>query len=198
MCLTLNVKNLFNPKGGCMKKLLVLAMVLSMATIASAGLTVSITGPSQVDYGATAVFTLSYAGDIPILGSDVDLVPSVGTVGGGVIVIPVASPARTAALDILGANVITGDYQIGVMNDNSSTDLGSPIATFVYTAPLSGVGGAGASITLVENSFLDLTWSVVSGAVLENANFTLGTLVPEPITMTLLGLGGLFLRRRSK
>ena len=58
MCLR-TLKILLNPKGGCMKKLLVLALVLSMATMASAALVIGTSTNGPLAAGETAALTIS-------------------------------------------------------------------------------------------------------------------------------------------
>ncbi len=187
MCITLNVKNMFNPKGGCMKKLLVLALVLSMATMANAALTFTISGPDTLAQGAVGTYTVSYTGGTT-LGTDFDIVSDLGTIGGGIII----TTNRDVSLDYVGINSATPNYEVVILNDVAATDLGSPLFSFTLTAPM--VSGT-ATISLVENSVLALDWSQIMDSVYVSKTVLV---TPEPITMTLLGLGGLFLRRRSK
>jgi len=174
-----------------MKKLLVLALVLSMATMASAALTVSISGPTQVLPLSVNTYTIGYSGDV-LGGFDIDIITDVGAqpfgIGGGVI----TAVNRDTGADSVGINSATGNYEITAESFTMATpvDMGSPLATFTFAAPASGE----VKISLIENAFLSIAAEQMFGAQLNGIT----VLVPEPMTMTLLGLGGLFLRRRSK
>jgi hypothetical protein len=171
-----------------MKKLLVLALVLSMASLASAALTLSISGPDSLMVGTQGTYTISYTGGT-ILASDVDITADIGTIGGGVII----TTNRDEALDLVRVNPLSGYYQIAITNDLVGTDLGSPTASFVFTAP--GTTGT-AHLALSDNGQIDLDWVVLGNAVMGGKSVTI-TPTPEPMTLALLGLGGLFIRRRS-
>ena len=169
-----------------MKKLLVLALVLSVATMANAALQLTITGPSELATGATGTYTVGYGGDA-ILGSDVDVTGTLGTIGGGLAI----TSNRDAALDYFGINVASPNYECAIINDLAGTDMGSPLYSFTFTA---GTVAGWATIALNDNAQLGLDWNtIVSTMPAVQVHIT-----PEPITMALLGLGGLFLRRRSK
>jgi hypothetical protein len=177
-----------------MKKLLVLALVLSMATLANAALTLTISGPDTLAVGATGTYTVSYSG-ATILGSDVDIVSDLGTIGGGVAI----TTNRDAGLDLIGPNPQGGNYEIAVINDVAATDFGAPFQLYSFTLSTTGVAaGSVAHISLIDNAQLDLDWDQIMGGAMGTKAVTIGSTIPEPITMTLLGLGGLFLRRRSK
>lgn len=172
-----------------MKKLLVLALVLSMATIANAGLTLTISGPTQLALGATGTYTVGYTGYNTLASYDVDILSTIGTVGGGVGITTNTDSATT----YFGADSLTGYYEATMYNDVALTDLGSPLFSFTLTAP-STTGTA--TISFLENSFIDTTNTPLDygTTVLPTLNVQI---VPEPMTMGLLGLGGLFLRRRK-
>jgi hypothetical protein len=169
-----------------MKKLLVLVLVLSMASMASATLTLSISGPDSLVIGTQGTYTISYTGGT-ILASDVDISADKGTIGGGVII----TTNKDGALDLVRVNPLSGKYQIAITNDLVGTDLGSPTASFVFTAPMTT---GTALLTLGDNGQIDLDWVVLGDAVMGSKSVLI---TPEPMTMMLLGLGGLFLRRRS-
>jgi hypothetical protein len=174
-----------------MKKLLVLALVLSVATMANAALTLTISGPTELLAGASATYTVGYSG-AAILSSDNDIVADFGTVGGGVIL----TANRDSALDVIQISPVTSNYQIAITNDILGTDMGAPLFSFVFTAPATVPAGNYAHLALLDNgATCDLQWNVITDAVMPNAAVHI---TPEPITMALLGLGGLFLRRRSK
>ena len=172
-----------------MKRIIVVLMILSMATTVNAALTLTISWPSHLEPGESMTFTVGYSG-AAILAADVDIVCTVGAgvISNGVIL----TTNRDTALDIVGINPVSGNYEMAIMNDILGTDLGSPLFSFQWTAP-SNYGAM--TISLIENSFIGLDWELITGAVMPTLNVTT---IPEPMTMGLLGLGGLFLRRRSK
>ena len=53
------LKTLLNPKGGCMKKLLVLALVLSMASMASAGFSLTAASTALTAVGVSTTLSVS-------------------------------------------------------------------------------------------------------------------------------------------
>jgi len=173
-----------------MKKLLVLALVLGMATMANAALTVTITGPTSLDPGATGTYLISKSGG-DALSADVDVVANVGTqvygIGGGV-VLPTNADS---ALNWTAPNTTSGNYELACMDDITGLDLGTNLFNFTWTAPM--MGGT-YTISMIENSFIDLAWEPITGNTLVGIDVLV---IPEPMTMALLGLGGLFLRRRK-
>ena len=176
-----------------MKKLLILVMVLAMASFANATL-VSISGPSTLDEDATATYTVSYSGTPTLGAADIDAVADLatkGTLSGGAVV----ATARDTNYDWVGTPMGSNSngYELSALLIAAPTPLGSPLFTFVLTA----TGNVGDIITLSmsENGFYDATAELVQivGVTLSGLNVTI---TPEPMTIALLGLGGLLLRRR--
>jgi len=172
-----------------MKKLLVLVMVLAMASFASAALTLTISGPTELAYGAQGTYTVSYSGD-SLSGVDMDIVSNAGTqagmwnISGGVLL---ATP-RVTSYDWTAKNTSTGNYEITMFNEFTGA-LTSPLFSFVFTAPAAGTS---ATISTIDNGSFLLNMDSASF----NPPSMQVSLVPEPVTIALLGLGGLFLRRR--
>ena len=180
-----------------MKKLLVVLMVLSIATVANAGLQIS---------GAPATMTPSDTVNLSIVGTGV------------------TNPFFDAYLVVQGPATLTGgnlDYTYGfsawglytdddtyvpwmqgIYNDNTIAQVGD--ITFAdTTVPPAAVTG-----TLLDSLILHcdgpgpVTLSLVTmngdGSAIDTTWDTKTILqTPEPMTMGLLGLGGLFLRRRK-
>ncbi|MGA2071701.1 MAG: PEP-CTERM sorting domain-containing protein, partial [Sedimentisphaerales bacterium] len=94
--------------------------------------------------------------------------------------------------DWTATNPISGNYEVTIVNDIRATDLGSPLFSFQLTAP-NAVGVA--HISLIENAFFNDNWEAISPDSMPTMTVTIS--VPEPMTLGLLGLGGLFLRRRK-
>jgi len=161
-------------------------MVLSVATLANAALTLTISGPTALGYNQVSTYTVSYSG-AAILGADVDIVVDYGTIGSGVIL----TTNRDAPLDFAGINPASGNYEVAIINDVAATDLGSPLFSFQVTSPM--IYGV-QTISLIENSFFDLEWNFIDISTSMPSKTIV--LIPEPVTIGLLGLGGLFLRRR--
>ena len=158
-----------------MKKLVVLAMICAMASLASAGL----------------VYTLN---GVAIEGDTIDIA-DLGTLG---VNTDIAASGYTIELSITGAG--TFDYS-GItwaslmMGNGPVAGTDTPVSArltgsnFMPYGPgewFSGLAIVGAQIGDV------ITFDDQMG--LDDASFTI---VPEPMTMALLGLGGLFIRRRK-
>jgi len=186
-----------------MKKLLVLALVLSIATIANAQLTITLTGPSSLAKGAVGTYTVGYSmagaftggaagDDLALVGSDTDITGTLGTIGGGAFL---TTNIDTAVVSFIQtSSTITSNYRVALMNDVVDTDMGSPLFKFTYTAGM--VGGTGV-IKILENAFIDTAFDQITGEDLAAMPQMNVTITPEPMTLGLLAIGGLFLRRRK-
>lgn len=178
-----------------MKRVIVFLIVLSMATMANAALQLTISGPTSLAINAVSTYTVGYTmtglANDNLVAADVDIVCTIGTIGGGVIL----TTNRDTLLDWTAPDELNGNYEVSIVNDIRGTDLGSPLFSFQYTAPAIVGGGY---ISLLENSFYDTDWNQITGADLILPSIRQVLIgIPEPITFGLLGLGGLFLRRRK-
>ena len=187
-----------------MKKLLVLVMVLAMASMAAAAISVEmvwdgVTG-STVTASAGASLTINFIDNDPVA-ADAELVGYAGfsnfqvTVSSGVYVstsftmegpyMPTLSPWNTNFPPVV-SSAVSGDGFIVTLNGlYASPPLGPP-------DPESGIM-ASVTLTVVGNGTVEVTGGNFDAVT------DLGTLniVPEPITVALLALGGLFIRRRK-
>ena len=159
-----------------MKKLLVLSLVLSVASLATAG--------------------MSLSGDVSgLVGEDLTIqVLVTDEIPGGGVASTIWFGLNDAALDIVSAQVEPLAGSSAVMVDYS--------ADWQYlnwpTSPLLGSYGDGVWATFVVEGLAEGTYSVqVQDNNYDTQDTATVTIVPEPMTMALLGLGGLLIRRKK-
>ena len=174
-----------------MKKLFVLILLPVMASLASA--TLILEAPDDVNPGES--FSVTVRG----LASDVLWPAQSGTqVNGGVEASIAADDTILHFGTVAAGSTITGtttapdiqhyidygsyDYNIVSPGGIDGITADGLWVTINFTA---GAGGQEYTFTRLDNSFAP------------TANQITTTVIPEPMTMTLLGLGGLFLRRRK-
>ena len=181
-----------------MKKLAVLALVLSMAAMASAALQIDTSEMGPIIPGETV--TLSISTD-SIMGF------GLGDWNGAALVVDTSKAAISG-----GVSAQPIEPGIAVFAD-AAVDLGFVVPTFPvengvgFTFTFTGANIPAGSqlvndITLtLGNYWGEITVTLWGSQDYENfeslASFTIYQ-IPEPMTFGLLGLGGLFLRRRSK
>lgn len=169
-----------------MKKLVVLALVLAVASLANAAytLTVSGAGNNVLSIGTTADIVAAggsemyYALLVPTGALDVSaasIVPS----GTGF-----AIDTNAGAGDVITTGALSGIWG-GIFTTGGAIPAGALINGITYTG-----GQTTAELHVIDVSPTDQSWSL--GNTIASAQVG----VPEPITMVLLGLGGLFLRKK--
>jgi len=176
-----------------MKKLLALILVLGMASLAGAGLQTLVPGLDvDVDTDAKTITFIAPAAAATDGGSVIGLglgvmVPDAGAIGF------VSTAFGTGGEGMPGADLgypegswaaysgvnLTGNGNIGVLAVFSYA--GDPTKVDLFNEEMIGLGNS-------EVSFRD-------GSTVSLAGMSI--IIPEPATMALLGLGGLFLRRRK-
>ena len=200
-----------------MKKLLILTLVLGMASVSQAA-SVGFQIGGATEYAATAgeVITIDLIADLPYSSSLMMAVEGDASVAtavtdmGGTSTLPVGSTGVTITEGYLdNYNGVLFDYITA--NTYPVVTAGNVIMSFEYTVS-SGWGGsdfyiaplvAGTSYEWAPGSF---DTAALSSATLiptgEDPIFNVAItgvhIIPEPMTIVLLGLGGLFLRRRRK
>ena len=169
-----------------MRKLLILTMVLGMASLASA--TVTITGPTDVLAGNTYSYSISGTSADTAGYQAYIYVDYPGNPGGAVLSsVGMNATNLTGVFSGYDTTYLPDGFQFFAGNSPGTTEVfAGEWFTFDMAIP------AGAEVDDVFSfDTLDGDWIVLQDGALAV------TVVPEPITMALLGLGGLFLRRRK-
>ena len=171
-----------------MKKLLVLALVLGMASLASASLTwtVSGTGVTSVDVAKGGTVT------VEIYSDSAEAYPK-GAAYLGTYESPVySSITGITATAAAGGNYVIAD--VGGTYPNFWTVLAVDTQEpFTVATGIQFYVTFTAGTTLGSNSWMLDEESSAGGPT----DYLTVNVVPEPMTIALLGLGGLFLRRRK-
>lgn len=179
-----------------MKKLLVLSLVLGMATMASAAFSLNAVDADVAD-GAVVSISVSET-----LGAFVGKQYAVVVGPGATLSIPspvfVASLSNTVIGTVEGnATVINPADTTGWFGAVMSTNFAGGLAAGTTIFDGISVIGDGTSLTPYVTVFIyDIVEGVAFGEAVGSVDVAV-SYIPEPMTMGLLGLGALFLRRRK-
>ena len=166
-----------------MKKLLVLTLVLGIASLASATLTLS--GPLSVNVGETISITITE--------DDTDASAATKYL--------VISDTTKADFDVPSLGGVDYPYPLTEFGSVHIENAGAEFASFSWTPTATGgnVGGSfvfqitGAAAGAISLSGID---AQTGATVVDPISISI-TEIPEPATMAILGLGALLLRRKK-
>lgn len=167
-----------------MKKVLALVLVLGLASMANAAFVIS--GPDTLDTGAVASYSIS------ITNPDIANVEGFVSADKGL----VGNTQVVWAGKMVGFDTNDGTGALGVWaNFGQTVAVGTPLFTFDYTAPAE-VGVA--VLTMADAETYGGSFNIPGELVQLGAGEMRVNIVPEPMTMSLLALGGLGLLRRRR
>ncbi|OHB57342.1 MAG: hypothetical protein A2Y12_09535 [Planctomycetes bacterium GWF2_42_9] len=170
-----------------MKKMLVLVMVLGLASLTNAAISFYVNGspaPAAVNINPGEVLTLQlYSGDT--LAWNAYVIQGTDTVSG---IGSLTNPINLANAGDMKSNspyAAADGWGNGFLFGTGGSPSGLPVAGIQHTVDFSSPVVGTANLYLYDGtSYNELDSLAV-------------TVVPEPVTMALLGIGGLFLRRRK-
>ena len=190
-----------------MKKLVILMLVLGMASLANATLQISVDGnldpvdsEIEIDVGQTLNLGVWTDSEIALGMSDnyILVVGSLGKVTGGGSALDASAPDGWSS----AVNGLTADFPAvippagmegifaSVANFDFVSFLPIPSQTVLIDDVLFECLGQGDAVVMLLQAADGVVSDIVYDSVLIHQ-------IPEPMTMALLGLGGLFLRRRK-
>jgi hypothetical protein len=175
------------------KKLMILGLVLALPAMVSA-LSVDLTSGGKstltlgVDVAVNDVITVDVTFDGAIKGfQSLDISASGETINA------VGSFVH-ANINLAVSNVGTGLIDNIVANANIGTTFGADEKIYSFQVTVDGVGTVTPFMGAQDAAFIEAAPGYVLGtSITQNAL----NIIPEPATIALLGLGGLFLRRRK-
>jgi len=186
-------------KEDVMKNLFVMLVVLALVAAASAGtISLSASKTSNISLGET--ITITIVADCPITGGDIATQIQTTNLSIGSAMTVSLNSALTLVPQA-GTIQNTGSVLVGYINPGNlkiggSIGIGAPaisagtaLWTMTWKADSSAYGSA--TISATETSVYDDAEEEITSI----SSVTIHT-IPEPMTIALLGLGGLFLRRK--
>jgi hypothetical protein len=187
---------MFSGRRMMMKKLLVLLTVLAMASAASASM--SIVAPSQVMNSEQFAIGVDVVGESALITDVLVVAGNASLVDASGVGLAAIKPGVDPYFDDFSSdpNFLQFASDLGITNVKALyyyefVDVAVPPAVLADGALVSNIlvtAGAGSDDVVI--GLLD----AANGVIRSTANVQV---VPEPMTIALLGLGGLFLRRRK-
>jgi hypothetical protein len=179
-----------------MKKLLILTLVLGMVSMAVATPTITVSNSTPVNGEVIQVYITGTAADANPDGSTATggwsgfvaidyatLGPTGGTMYLSLSPNPAVTPAAGGYAQYSTSSALEYFAAMPLLPWAEETDVDAGL-WFTYDVTVNGVDGDSELIDLLDNAL-----GIVTSVQIN--------IIPEPITMALLGLGGLFLRRRK-
>jgi len=172
-----------------MKKILVLMLVLGLATAANATMSLTIQDvPSSMEVDDSAVIAINDSVGY-VSGDDLYFVlvadTGLATISGGSVMADTQDTSILGTATGIGYDGTLGDGIGGYVGSTGGTAFGP--GDYIYDIDLAA--DAQGTVTVYLLTTVDFAeWTTADSAEV--------TITPEPITLALLGLGGLFIRRK--